>query len=178
MARSLLAAVRGAVFAGAAEHADDEEMILDDGETGAAAPLNQEDTRMSTNDTPAGGDKKTGISQAEHEAAVKTARSEGEATGAKAATDRFATALGADGVKGNAARMAAAVDLAVKSTMSGEDIAAYVTANVGGEPAADAAAYEAERTAAAGAAQPVPKADPKAGREALSGAVARTNKRR
>ena len=155
MASSYLAAIRNAV-AGAADHAldlDDE----DAGKTGAAAPLKKEEQSMSTDDTPAGGDKNAGISQIEHEKAVKAAGSEGEARGAAAATGRLAAALGADGVKGDGVRMAAAFDLAVKSPgMSGEDVAAFVVGNVAaGKPAdADATAYEQQRLAAAGAAQP------------------------
>lgn len=108
-----------------------------------------------TSGAPAAED--AGISRTEHDTAVKTARSEGEAQGARAATDRLVAALGADGVRGDAARMAAALDLAVKSPgMSGEDVAAFVVANVGAtrSEAAQAAGYEAGRLAAAGLAQP------------------------
>ena len=56
-----------------------------------------------------------GITQAEHDSAIAAARSEGEASGIKAATDRFAAIVSADGINGNAGRMAAAVDLAMKS---------------------------------------------------------------
>lgn len=156
MASSFLAAVRDAV-AGPANPIPQSDNA--DGEaTGATAPLNREDMSMSTNDTPAGGDKKTGISQAEHDAAVKAATDAGEAK-AKAREDRLLSALGTDGVKGDAVRMAAALDLAVKSpSMSGEDVAAFVVANVAaGKPAdADASAYEQQRLAAAGPAQPQP----------------------
>jgi hypothetical protein len=105
---------------------------------------------MSNSDKPAGGDKPdAGIPQADHDAAVKAARVEGEATGSKAATDRLVAALGAEGVKGDAARMSAALELAQKSPgMSGEEIAAFVSANVAAsgkqEPAAD---YERQRLA-------------------------------
>lgn len=97
-----------------------------------------------------------GISRAEHEAAVKSAADAARADGAKAATDRLAAALGADGIKGDAARMSAALELAVKSpSMSAEDVAAFVVANVGGgAPEAD---YEASRLRAAGQAAPSAK---------------------
>ena len=102
-----------------------------------------------------------GISKAEHEAAVNSAEQRGREAGAKEATDRLIAALGAEGVKGDAARMAAALDLAQKSpSMSGADISSFVIANVGAsKPKAegekpDPAAYEAERTAASGLAQP------------------------
>lgn len=70
-------------------------------------------------------------------AAREEGRRAGVEAGAQAATERLAAALGADGVKGDAGRMAAALDLAVKSpAMSGDDVAAFVVANV---PAAKAA---------------------------------------
>lgn len=149
MAKSLLAAVHDAVVGAASERPEEDE------NRAAAQSPTQEEMAMSNNDKPAGGDKpNAGISQADHDAAVNTARVEGEATGAKAATDRLVAALGADGVKGDAARMSAALELAQKSPgMSGEDVAAFVAGNVasGGkqEPAAD---YERQRLA--GLAQP------------------------
>ena len=103
------------------------------------------------------------ISQADHDAAVKAAEAKGdaagEARGTKAATDRLSTALGAEGVKGDAGRMAAALDLATKSpAMAGADVAAFVVANVtASKPAAgavDPKAYEQQRLADAGMAQP------------------------
>lgn len=76
-----------------------------------------------------------GISQATHDAAVKTARNEGEAAGVKATTDKFAAVVSADGIKGNAGRMAAAIDLAIKSPgMSADDVTAFVVANVADAP--------------------------------------------
>lgn len=99
-----------------------------------------------------------GIPKADHDAAVKAARAEGraegEASASKAATDRLVAALSADGVKGDAARMTAALDLAQKSPgMSGDDVAAFVSANVAAAKPA-AASYEERRLAAAGLAQP------------------------
>ena len=108
-----------------------------------------------------------GISKAEHDAAVKAAADQGRADGAQAATDRLSAALGADGVKGDAGRMAAALDLAVKSpAMSGEDVAAFVVGNVASAQAtaaAPAAGYEAGRMAGAGLAAPGGDAPPKSG---------------
>lgn len=76
--------------------------------------------------------------------------------GVQAGTERLVAALGADGIKGNAKRMAAVLDLAVKyPAMSGEDIAGLVSQNVGSaEPAAES--YEAHdaQVAAAQAASP------------------------
>jgi hypothetical protein len=155
MSRSLFAAIHNAVVG----PVDD---ALDEGETGAAAqiPPTKEST-MSKDSPPAGGVLQAGtITQAEHEAAVNSARAEGKAEGEKSASSRLNAALGADGVKGDAGRMGAALDLAGKSpNMSGEDVAAFVVANVAAstvKPPAGASAdkYAADRVAAAGLAQP------------------------
>ena len=170
MSKSLLAAVHNAV-AGAA----------DDGhqpETGATAPYTKESS-MSDDTKPAGGNQ-AGISKADHDAAVSAARTEGVTAGEKAATDRLGAALGADGVKGDAGRMAAALDLAVKSpTMSGADVAGFVVANVAAaKPGTTGPTdYANKRAAAAGVAQPEAGAD-KSNKTALAAAVATTNKRR
>jgi hypothetical protein len=150
MAKSLLAAVHDAVAGGA-------EDIPEREETGAQAPLStRKEEAMSKDDAPAGGDKNTGISQAEHDAAVKAANETGRSEGVKMATDRFVTALGSEGVKGDAGRMSAAIDLAMRSpAMSGEDVAAFVVANVAAARGDAAAGYEKNRLAAAGLAQPV-----------------------
>ncbi|CDX55899.1 Peptidase S49 [Mesorhizobium plurifarium] len=102
-----------------------------------------------------------GISKADHDEAVAEAEKKGHAAGHVAgkaeAGKRLATALGAEGIKRDGTRMAAALELAAKSPdMSGEDVAAFVVANVGAsKPAeADASAYEKSRLAAAGLAQP------------------------
>lgn len=106
-----------------------------------------------------------GISQAEHDRAVSAARSEGEATGIKAATDRFAAIVSADGIKGNAGRMAAAVDLAMKSPgMATEDVVAFVTENVAGTANAASPASLAGRLSAS--------ADPLAAPDQTSAAMA------
>lgn len=154
MAKSLLAAVHNAV-AGTVDDA------VDDSETGALA-LNPQGGHMAASTVPAGGNPNPGISQAEHDAAVSAARADGKAEGSKEATDRLSAALGAEGVKGDAGRMGAALDLAVKSPgMSGADIAAFVTDNVAAsKPGTSAAAdYAASRSAAAGLAQPQAKTE-------------------
>ncbi|MER8427818.1 hypothetical protein [Mesorhizobium sp. M1403] len=160
---SILAAVREAMSAPA-----DEIPLIGDA-TGAQAsietqsPPRAKETGMSGNQAPAA----AGISQAEHDAAVAAAETKGHGAGMNAATARLTTALGADGVKGDAGRMSAALDLAAKSpAMSGADVAAFVVANVAAsKPAggADAAAYEQTRLAAAGLAQPGQKPAPAAG---------------
>lgn len=150
MAKSMLAVVREAVLADAADDCPDA------GETGATAPQT-EDVKMSGTNKPAGGESNAGISQAEHDAAVKAATEAGRAEGAKAATDRLSAALGAEGVKGDAGRMSAALELATKSPgMSGEDVAAFVSANVVATSGkgSDADGYEAGRLAAAPHARP------------------------
>lgn len=109
-----------------------------------------------TNGAPAA-EADAGIPKAEHDTAVKVAETKGFEAGIKAANERIAAALGAEGVKGDATRMAAALDLAMKSpSMSGEDIAAFVTTNVAGAKTDPAAEYEAGRVANANLAQPVP----------------------
>lgn len=171
--KSLLAAVHSAV-AGTVEAA------LDESETSAPA-LQHKEGSMAAQSQPAGGDNNPGISQAAHDAAVTAARAEGVTAGAKEATDRLSAALGAEGVKGDAGRMAAALDLAVKSPgMSGADVAAFVVDNVAAsKPAATpAAAYAAQRSAAASLAAPEAKGDGKGDKSALAAAVAATNKRR
>lgn len=91
------------------------------------------------------------VSQAEHNAAVAAART----AGATEERTRLSSALGADGIRGDAARMAAALDLATKSpTMSAADVTAFVTTNVAAATKATEAAYEEQRLAGAGLAQP------------------------
>lgn len=158
MANSVLAAVHEAILGDAAE------LVPEGAEPGAPAPSKPEEKVMSKDNTPAGGDQKPGTSQAEHDAAVSAAAESGKAAGAQAELARLSAALGADGVKGDGVRMAAALDMAIKSpSMSGEDIAAFVTSHVAaGKPSeADPAAYEAQRVAAAGLAQPAPRGDGK-----------------
>ncbi|RWO57301.1 hypothetical protein [Mesorhizobium sp.] len=179
MANSMLAAVRAATLAAA------DELSPDDGEeTGAQAstetnrPPRAKETGMSGNQAPAAAGT---ISQADHDAAVAAAETKGHAAGVSAESKRLTTAMGAEGVKGDGGRMAAALDLAAKSpAMSGEDVAAFVVANVAAAKptgGADAAAYEQQRLAASGLAQPgnAPKpADASAG---WSKAAERINKR-
>lgn len=119
---------------------------------GRSTSQNRRASMSETSGAPAA--EHAGISKTEHDAAMKAAADTARADGAKAATERLVAALGADGVKGDAARMTAALDLAVKSPgMSGEDVAAFVAANVPASAGA-AAGYEASRLAAAGQAQP------------------------
>ncbi len=112
---TLLATIRGAMLA------DDEPDLPEAGATGASAPHTQE-SGMSGSQAPAG------VPQADHDAAVRAARSEGEAAGQRSAMERLQAALGADGVRGDAGRMGAALDLAAKAPgMSGAEVATYVS---------------------------------------------------
>ncbi|HEX5935287.1 MAG TPA: S49 family peptidase [Pseudorhizobium sp.] len=131
---------------------------------GSGRSLTTRRTSMENTGTPAAD---AGISKADHDAAVNAAADKGRAEGAQAATDRLSAALGADGVKGDAGRMAAALDLAVKSpAMSGDDVAAFVVANVASAQATSttpAAGYESGRMAGAGLAAPGGDAPPRSG---------------
>lgn len=72
-----------------------------------------------------------GIPKATHDAAVASARAEGEAAGANAERTRLTSILSNEKIKGNAARMSAAFDLAAKApAMSADDVVAFVDSNV------------------------------------------------
>lgn len=144
-----------AVAAGVADRVGSFETVLS--ELIRAKPTGQRSTspnrsRPMSEITGAPAAENAGILQADHDRAVAAARTEG----AQAAATRLAGILDADGIKGDPARMAAALDLAIKSPgMSAEDVAGFVTANV--TKADPAAGYEAQRVAAAGLAQPSPR---------------------
>ena len=153
MANSMLAAVRDAV-AGPVEMSSVEDEPRAPGGHAHSQPGGHS---MSENDgKPVA--KNAGISQAEHDASVEKARGEGHAAGSAEATTRLGDVLGAEGIKGDGGRMAAALDLAVKSpAMAAADVSAYVVANVAANAGAsgqDPATYEAERLNAAGLATP------------------------
>jgi ClpP class serine protease len=99
-----------------------------------------------------------GVSKADHDVAVAAARSEGEAAGVKAATERLNAVLGADGIKGDGKRMSAALDLAVSSpAMAADAVVTFVTGNVAASAptaAQQVAETDARRLAAAALAQP------------------------
>jgi hypothetical protein len=156
---SLLASIRAAVSPGAAEPLPDDPSAGAI-EPGAATPVIQpapegaqhKETDMSNGSTP-------GASLTDADLAKATA--DGEAKGLAAANTRLGAILGADGIKGDGKRMAAALDLAMGSpAMTAEAVTAFVTANVTALAAPDAgkpdaaAAYEQERLATAGLATP------------------------
>ncbi|MCQ0986409.1 S49 family peptidase [Jiella marina] len=87
---------------------------------------------MSENTGTSAAVESAGIPRSDHEAAVATARREGEAAGAQAERDRFQAIIGAEGVRGDANRMAAALDLAIQSPgMAAEAVTGFVTERVG-----------------------------------------------
>ena len=92
---------------------------------GRSTPVQTRRSSMDNqNPTPAA----TGtVSQADHDAGVAAAR----IAGAEAERARIAAIVGTEGVKGNLARMTAALDLAAKApAMSAQDVAAFATANI------------------------------------------------
>jgi hypothetical protein len=132
---------------------------------------------MADNITAAGA-VNPGIAEADHKAAVTKAETDGKAAGRKEANDRMAAVLGAEGVKGDGGRMAAALDLANQSPdMTAEAVVGFVTANVpANKPAAatdKAASYEQQRLAAAGLTQPSAGGDKPGTKSGLSAAVDR-----
>lgn len=85
-----------------------------------------------------------GFTQADLDRARAEGKAEGQKEGATAALTRIGAIAGAEGVKGNGARLSAALDLAMKApTMSAEDVVAFVSANVAdAAPAKSPAALE------------------------------------
>lgn len=80
----------------------------------------------------------TGISQADHDAAVTSARNAGAVEGAQTERARFQAIAG----QCDAANLAAALDLAIKSPdMSAEDVTAFVSAHVKPDAGAKATDY-------------------------------------
>ena len=87
--------------------------------------------------TPAGGASHSTAANANDDA-IKAAGLAGEEKGAKAANDRMAAILGADGIKGDGKRMGAALDLAIGSPgMSADQVTGFVKGNVPVSGAAD-----------------------------------------
>lgn len=181
MSRSFLAAIRNAVVSAP------EAISAEADEAGAIAPNanahsgHTQESAMS-DDPNKPGAQASGIPQATHDAAVATARQEGEAAGSKAVNDKFSAIVSAEGIKGNASRMGAAIDLAIKSPgMSAEDVTAFVTANVAAEaPKAAAPAASSASLANRIAADPlavVGQADPAKAEAGWGKAVAQANTR-
>lgn len=75
-----------------------------------------------------------GFTQADIDNARAEGRAEGEKAGASAFADRISAIVGAEGIRGNAARLSAALDLSVESPgMSADKVVAFVTTNVPAE---------------------------------------------
>jgi hypothetical protein len=99
-------------------------------------------------------------------------------------TTAWLAILGAEGIKADGKRMAAGLDLALKSPdMAADDVVAFVSGNVAAAtataPAPKGGAYEQQRLAAAQLVQPgggQPAADT-SNKQVLADAVARINKR-
>lgn len=166
---SLLHVIRAAVSPVAAE------AVLPDNEpvTENLAPDAGASTigaNMAENAGAPGGAPNAGLSEADLTALIAKATGDGNAAGAKAASDRLSTILSAEGIAGDGKRMSAALDLAVKSPgMAASDVTAFVVANVGAQTA-PAASYEQQRLAAAGLTEPV-VGGARAGKSGLSAAV-------
>lgn len=160
---SLIAAIRSAVRPGAIT----DSAIDDDGKPDAAASTDElplDEAQTTGGDMSAENQTATGAAPAASAtpAAGAAAPEGGSADGHKAAMDKTREVLSAEGIKGDPARMNAAVDLmGAAPDMAASAIVSYVTANVpaaAGNASASAEAattYEQRRTsAAAGLAQP------------------------
>ncbi|CUX40537.1 Lytic murein transglycosylase [Agrobacterium deltaense Zutra 3/1] len=181
---SLIDAIRAAVLPGSTT---DVLMIENEGETGAKAPPSDPPPFAAQPTT--GGDMTVQQSQsgpasaaAGTIAAVVTAASSGD-SGFTAAMGRINTIVSADGIKGDAGRLNAAIELATASPqMTAEAVIAFVSANVpaaqavsakaGEGDAGSAKSYEQQRLAAANLAMPAgassaAKASPKINRDAI-----------
>lgn len=93
----------------------------------ATGPAAGQDKEIVMNDTDKPAATATVAEQADQNADAASARQEGE----RAATARLSAITSAEGIAGNAARMTAALDLAVKApSMSAPDVTAFVTTHV------------------------------------------------
>lgn len=175
---SLIAAIRAAVRPGTVPHT----LVFDEGDPDATASIPEAPPAEATTTGANMSDSQTGASAASAVAQLATAAAaaaSGGSDGFKAATDRMTAILGAEGVKGDAKRMSAALDLSTASPdMSADAVVSFVVANVpaaeastvaakpedSASPASAASAYEAQRLAAANLAMPgASGAGPKAG---------------
>ena len=122
-----------AVAAGLADKVGTFDSVLSDlSRASEGTRTNAQSRRIPMSDKTGAPAADAGISQADHQAAVTAAEQRGAAT----ATARLAGILGAEGVKGDAARMSAALDLAVKApAMAAADVTAFVKDNVAAKPA-------------------------------------------
>lgn len=151
---NLLTVIRAAMRPGSTDDA----LELIEGETGAQA-LNPEAPHSEASipgGTMSGNQTVAGAASAATAITAAVAAASGGADGFKTATDRMQAILGADGIKGDGNRMAAALDLATAAPDMGENaVVAFVTANV---PATMAQAAEPQPAAKPAASQPQPAA--------------------
>lgn len=163
---NLLTVIRAAMRPGSTDDALD----LIEGEPGAQA-LNPEAPHSEASipgGTMSGNQTVAGAAQAATAITAAVAAAAGGADGFKTATERMQAILGADGIKGDGNRMAAALDLATAAPDMGADaVVSFVTANVpattvqaaepqptASNPQPAAGAYEASVQAAASLAMP------------------------
>lgn len=131
---------QAAVDAGIADRVGSFESVLADLTRASGRSTSQpRRTSMSENNGAPAAHEDAGLPKATHDAAVKQARADGKAegivegtkAGAEAERTRLAAIIGAEGVKGNAARLAAALELATESPeMAAEKVAAFAVKNV------------------------------------------------
>lgn len=154
---SLISVIRNAVRSGAV----DDVLEPVEAEPGAQALNPEAPLNEATNEggTMSGSQTVAGAAQAATATIAAVAAASGGTDGFKTAMDRMNAVLGADGIKGDGKRMAAALELASASPdMSADAVVAFVTANVpasnaeAGQPATAASAPQAtEPKPAAGA---------------------------
>ena len=168
MSSSLFAAIRDAVRPGALTHVPD--LVEDEPDANASIPQTPQPEANSTGDAMSGSQTLAGAAQAAAAAVASLPAGSGGQDGAQAATDRLMTIFNAEGIKGDAGRMGAAIDLAAKApAMSADDVVAFVATHVAASTSAGASAaaqpqqpsspapvasYEQQRLSAAALAQP------------------------
>lgn len=173
MSSSLFAAIRDAVRPGALNHVPD--LVEDEPDANASIPQTPHPEVNSTGDTMSGSQTLAGVAQAAAAAVASLPAGSGGQDGAQAAIDRLMTIFNAEGIKGDAGRMGAAIDLAASAPgMTVDAVVSFVATHVPAAgtnssapvndppppvpaPAATtapAASYEQQRLNAAALAQP------------------------
>ena len=168
MSSSLFAAIRDAVRPGALTHVPD--LVEDEPDANASIPQTPHPEANSTGDAMSGSQTLAGAAQAAAAAVASLPAGSGGQDGAQGNADRLMTIFNADGIKGDAGRMGAAIELAAKApTMSADDVVAFVATHVAASAAASTSApapsnqsgsaapvasYEQQRLSAAALAQP------------------------
>ncbi|MER9937426.1 S49 family peptidase [Mesorhizobium sp. M0088] len=131
---------QAAVDAGIADRLGSFESVLADLTRASGRSTSQpRRTSMSENNGAPAANEDAGIPKATHDAAVKQARTEGKAegvaegtkAGAEAERTRLSAIISADGIKGNAGRLSAALELATESPeMAAEKVVAFAAKNI------------------------------------------------